>query len=460
MSLHQFLSILRARRGVAGLILLSTLLLALVWVLIRPASYMAKAPVLVDIRMDPVASTPYQGLVAPSFMTTQIDIIKSDRVAERVVKMLPKDQPPLKALAEQAAKKPNPDAWLAHAIQQRLEVKPARESNIINITWTGRTPAEAARVANAFAQAYLDTSLDIKTDPAKKYADWFEGQVQASREKLERAQNRLSEFQMKAGILSPDEKGDFETERLKELSAQLLAAQGRGRSGGSVDAESASVGSPLVNNLRAEVARMEAKVQESAANLGSRHPQMQALQAQLGAMRSRLSSETERVGHSANSSAASSRARQRELEQALTEQKQRVLTLNKSRGELTLLQRDVDTAQKAFETVSASAAQSKLQSMTTQTNVMRLASAVEPMEKTGPSGMQALMIAAVAGTILGIAGALLLELGNRRIRSADDLAMVTHLPILASVPGPRAIGPLRLAGVPRLALASSRSLAT
>lgn len=458
MSLHQFLSILRARRGVAALILLATLALALVWVLVRPASYTARAPVLVDVRLDPVANNPYQGPLPSNFMTTQIDIIKSERVAERVVQMLPKDQAPLKALVDPAQKKANPTAWIAYQITQTLDVKPARESNVINISWTGRSPAEAARVANAFAQAYLETSLDIKTDPMKKYAVWFDDQVKAAREKLEGSQRKLSDFQEKAGILSADEKGDFETERLKELSAQLMAAQGRAR-GGSPDAQSASMGSPLVNNLRAEVARMEAKVQQGAATMGARHPQMQAMQAELGAMRSRLGSETERAGSSAGASHAASKARQAELEKALAEQKQRVLGLNKQRGELSILQREVDSAQKAYETVSASAAQSHLQSMTNQTNVMRLASAVEPMEKTGPTGSQAMMIAAVAGTLLAIAGALLLELGNRRIRSADDLSMVTHLPILASIPAagvPR--NPLRLPAMPRISLASRRSL--
>src|SRR3954470_14177096 len=118
MSLYQFFSILRARRGVAGLILLTTVLLALAWVALRPANYTARAPVLVDVRMDPVNATPLQGMVAPTFMTTQIDIIKSDRVAERVAQMLPPGQPPMRAWREEAQKKPQPDLWLASMLQQ------------------------------------------------------------------------------------------------------------------------------------------------------------------------------------------------------------------------------------------------------------------------------------------------------------------------------------------------------
>ncbi len=177
MSLHQFFSILRARRNAAGLILLATLALALAWVVLHPAHYIARAPVLVDIRTDPVGSTPLQGMVSPGYMSTQIDIIKSDRVAQSAMAALPKDQQPMLRLAEAAKKVPSPQQWIAHQLQTELDVKPARESNIINITWRGRTPDEAARVANAFAQSYLDTYLNLKTSPAKRYADWFDEQV-------------------------------------------------------------------------------------------------------------------------------------------------------------------------------------------------------------------------------------------------------------------------------------------
>jgi chain length determinant protein EpsF len=453
MSLYQLFSILRARRLVAGLILLTTVLLALAWVLFRPGSYMARAPVLVDImRTDPVNATPQYGPVPTSFLATQIDIVKSDRVAERVVQLLPPDQPPLKALREKAQKKPGPNVErvIASVLQQRLEVKPARESNVINITWTGRTPAEAARVANAFAQAYIETNLDLKTDPARKYTVWFDDQVKEARDKLEKSQQRLADFQQKAGIVTSDEKADYETTRLNDLSQQLIAVQNRGRTG----ATTASDASPLVNNLRQDAAHLEAKIAQGSATMGSRHPEMMRMQAELATVRSRMAQEASRVGQTAASAAEAAKARERELQGMIAEQKQRVLALSKQRGDLALLKSDVDSAQKAFETVSASAAQARLQSMSNQTNVMRLASAVEPLDPTGPSGVQALLIALVAGTILAVASAMLMELANRRVRTAQDLALVTHLPILASVP---AAVPSRYVH-PRLSAPASRRL--
>jgi chain length determinant protein EpsF len=463
MNLSSFFSILRARRGLAGAILLATLIVALGWVLLRPASYKAVAPVLVDIqRPDPTSgNTGYayvQGLIAPSFMATQIDIVKSDRVAERVVKLLPADQPPMKALNEQAKKKSEPPQWIMRALQQNLEVKPARETNIINITWTGRSPAEAARVANAFAQAYLETTLDIKTDPAKKYTVWFDDQVQDARNRLEAAQQKLANYQEKAGIVTADEKADFETTRLNELLQQLSVLQTRGRGGSPAGASDSS---PLVNNLRQDVARMEAKIAQASATMGSRHPEMMRMQSELAAMKNRLSEESSRVGITAAQSAEAAKARERELQSAIGEQKQKVLAMNRARAELNLLKADVDSAQKAFDTVTASAAQARLQSMSNQTNVMKLASAVEPLDRTGPSASQAMLIGLAVGIVLAIAGALMAELANRRVRTAADLAMVTHLPILASVPAANSTHytPLRLAAPTSRRLALARSAA-
>lgn len=458
MSLHQFLSIMRARRGLAALILLIVVALAMAWVLLRPATYVARAPVLVDVRTDPVGATPLQGMVSPGYLSTQIDIAKSERVAQRALELLPADQQPMLRLQEQARKAASPQQWLVSAIQHGLDVKPARESNIINISWSGRSPAEAARVANAFAQAFLDTSLNLKTAPAQRYTEYFDQQVRAAREQLEKAQTRLSAFQEKAGLISSTEQGDYERQRLTELSAQLMAAQGRGRGAGETSPD--TVQSPVVSNLRGEVARLESKVQEAAASLGPNHPKMQQMQAELNAMRGRLAGESARAGRAAAASGQASANRIRDLQAQIAAQKARVLSTGRQRGDLSVLQQEVAAAQKAYDTVAASAAQSRLQSMTTQGNMVFLGSAAEPLEPSGPTPTQALVVALGGGLLLGIAGALLAELANRRVRSVEDLETVTHLPILGVVPAPKSrIGSLRLTNRERRLALTHRSLA-
>jgi polysaccharide biosynthesis transport protein len=135
------------------------------------------------------------------------------------------------------------------------------------------------------------------------------------------------------------------------------------------------------------------------------------------------------------------------LQGAVASQKARVLALNKERDELNVYRRDVEAAQRAYENVSQSASQTRLQSLTNQTNVVRLNTAVAPLLPSSPKLLLNLLIAAFGGTLLGVACALLLELANRRVRSAEDLVQMLDLPVLASISSSRMLG--QLPGAPR-----------
>jgi len=461
MTLHQFLLILRARYKVALLIILLAISAALAVSLVLPKKYTAQTAVLVDVRSpDPVAgagSAPIQGLVAPSYMATQVDIIGGDRVAQRVVKMLKLDENPRtkERWLEATEGRGTLEGWLADSLQKRLDVRPARESNVINITYKGSDAEEAANVANAFAQAYLDINLALKTEPARIYAEWFDEQTKASRAKLEEAQARLSEYQQKAGIVSSDERVDYETTKLAELSSQLTTVQGdttdsQSKRGSRGDTIAEVMQSPLINGLKADVARQEAKVQEVSVRLGENHPERQRAESELAALKSRLASETARINASIETTYRVGKDRERELQGAVGAQKARVLALNKQRDELNVYRRDVESAQRAYETVSQSASQTRLQSLTNQTNVVRLNAATAPVNPSSPRLLVNLLIAAFGGTLLGIACALLLELANRRVRSAEDLVQMLELPVLASISS--STGNTRLSGPRRLAL--------
>ena len=457
MRLHQFFSILRARSRLALAVFLGVLAIAAVWLIVRPPAYVARAPVLVDVRTDPVGTTPLQGMVSPGYVATQIDVVKSHQVAERVMKLLPADKEPMLRLKSDAAKSSKPDEAVIDALQHELDVTPARESNIIQIAWTGRSPDEAARVANAFAEAYLETNVDLRTSPAKRYTAWFDQQLDLARERLQAAQTKLAQFQQKSGLISTSGQADYEQQRLADLSSQLLAAQSHRATATPPDAGT----SPEVGNLRSEVSRLQAKVDEASQNLGPNHPRMQQMQAELRSMRERLSEASARAGQTVAASGQASAQRIHELQAQLEAQKARVLGLARDRADFNVLEQEVTAAQKAFDTVAASAAQSRLQSMTNQGNVVFLGSAAEPLLPKGPNKIQTLGIAAACGLLLAILASLLAEIANRRVRTEEDIVSMIGLPILGVVPAPASRARLlRLDGSrPQLSFQPSRSAA-
>jgi succinoglycan biosynthesis transport protein ExoP len=461
MTLYQFLLILRARFKLAALIALLAILAALAVSLLMAKKYQAQTSVLVDVRTpDPVAGVAMSGLVAPSYMATQVDIIGGDWVAQRVVKMLKLDQNEetraqwLKATDGRGSL----ERWLASSLQKDLQVQPARESNVINIGYKGDNPDSAAAIVNAFAQAYLDVNLALKTEPARVYAQWFDEQTKASRVKLEEAQARLSDYQQKAGIVSSDERVDYETAKLGQISTQLTAVQGettdsQSKRNARGDTVAEIMQSPLINGLKGDIARLEAKVHENSVNLGVNHPLRQRAEAELASLRRQLAVESGRITASIDTAYQVGKDRERELQAAVNAQRTRVLMLNKQRDELNVYRRDVEAAQRNFETVSQSAAQTRLQSLSNQTNVVRMNTATPPLTPSSPRLLVNLLIAAFGGTLLGVACALLLELANRRVRSSEDLVQILDLPVLARISSSSDVPQRRLGGgFPRLAL--------
>jgi len=441
MTLHQFFLILRARYRTVLIVIIIVMAAASLASFLIPSKYTAQTSLLVDVRTpDPVAGAGMSGVIAPSYMATQVDIIAGDLVSQRVVKMLKLDEDTATKAAWLKATqgKGSLESWIAKDLQSGLLVQPARESNVINIKFKGRNAEGVSQVANAFAQAYLDINLSLKTEPARLYATWFDEQTKVSRAKLEDAQTRLSDYQQKAGIVSSDERMDYETAKLAQISTQLTTVQGettdsQSKRNARGDTVAEVMQSTLINSLKGDIARLEAKVSENNIILGVNHPLRQRAEAELASLRSRLAIESNRISASIETAYRVGKDRERELQSAVNSQKIRVLALNKQRDELNVYRRDVEAAQRAYETISQSASQTRLQSLINQTNVVRLNTALPPIDASSPKLATNLVIAGFMGTLLGIGVAMVLELMNRRVRSTEDLMQMLDIPVLARI---------------------------
>src|SRR5204863_5423147 len=108
---------------------------------------------------------------------------------------------------------------------RKLDVKPSRESSLVEVIYSNPNPDFAAAAANAFARAYIETNLELKVAPARETAVWFDVQLKQLRDQFEEAQTRLSKYQKEKGITSTDQRLDVESARLAEISSQLVQVQ-------------------------------------------------------------------------------------------------------------------------------------------------------------------------------------------------------------------------------------------
>lgn len=448
MNLSQFLSILRARWWVGVIVFAVTVATTLVVSLLMPQKFTATATLLVDVKTpDPIAGMLFPALGMPSYMATQVDIMQSDRVTMRVIRALKLNENPQirQQWMDSTEGKGSFEGWLADALVKDLSVKPSRESNVINVAYTARDPAFAAAMANAYVQAFLDTAVELRVDPARQYSAFFDSRGKELRDAVEKAQARLSTFLRDNNLVANDERMDVETQRLNELSSQLVMAQtaaadARSRmaqaKSGSGDKMQEVLSSGVVGALKTDISRAEARLQELRSRYGDSHPQVIEAKANIAELRARLDAEINRVTSGVGISNTIVQSRESDIRAALDAQRAKVLKLKALRDEAAVLQRDVEAAQRAYDGVTSRQAMTRLESHSDQTNISILAPAVAPSEASSPKILLNTALSIVVGALLGLSAALVVELIDRRVRTVADAAESFGLPLLGVLPGP------------------------
>lgn len=441
MNFSQFLLILKARWLVAFLALGVTVATTLAVSLMLPKNYTGTVSLVVDSKAkDPVSGILFPSQLLPGYLATQVDIIKSQNVALKVVDGLKlADNAQIRQDYQEAAQgEGDIRHWLAELLLKKLDVQPSRESSVITISFEGTDPKFAAIIANAFAQSYVHTNLELKVEPARQSTAWYDAQVKQLRDKLEEAQTKLSDYQREKGLVASEERIDVETARLAELSSQLVAAQSQSFDTASRQSQSQNSlaeveQNPLIQSLKREVAGAEMKLSELAQKVGKNHPQFLRAQAELDTMRGKLEAEMKTAKKSVGTTATVAKGREADLRGALAAQKARILSLKQQRDEASVLIRDVENAQRIYDTALQRFGQTRLEAESTQTDIAVLNPAVPPVEPSSPNVMLNMILAVFMGGLLGVGLAFLMEMIDRRVRSADDLSAALGIPVLGEI---------------------------
>ncbi|HET7832230.1 MAG TPA: chain length determinant protein EpsF [Gallionella sp.] len=442
MSFYQFLLTLKSRQKIVWGVLLITVLAVLAISLLLPKKYTATTALVLDVKTaDPLNGTVAPALMMPSYMATQTDIIMSDRVAQKAAHLMKLDESVQvkEQWREATGGQGSMMVWLGQLLQKKLEVKPSRDSYVINIDFSAADPVFAAAVANAIAQAYIETNLELKVEPARQYAVWFEDKVKSSRAVLEKAQGRLAEFQRQTGYVATDERsGRIENAKIEQLSNQLALTesqtadtQSKQKQTGSKDTMTDVMQNPIIQNIKAELIKQEGKLQEMSHNLGYNHPQYQATKAEVEHLRKKLDSETQQIMKSIETSNNINRQKENELKAAIRAHKQQVITDSAQRDQAMVLQNDVESAQKAYDMVMQRYTSSHLESQSSQTNISVLNPATEPIVPASPKLLLNLIVSVFMGGFLGMGVAFASEMFDKRVRTVEDLLAQTGVPVLA-----------------------------
>jgi chain length determinant protein EpsF len=445
MNLTEVYISLRARWRIALAVLLLTVAAVAAFTLTRTPQYTATASVVLDVKSpDPIAGMVLPGMGTAGYMATQVNVLQSERVALRAVETLGLDKDPDRRAQWQQATDGQGSfkSWVSDGLSSKLDVMPSRDSNVITVAYTSPDAAFAAAAANAFVKAYIETTLELRVEPARIYNGFFDERGKQLRESLEKAQAKLSAYQQSKGIIASDERLDVETLKLSELTSQLVQLQAVANESGGRQSQSARnasqmsevFNSPVLVSLSSELAKAEARADELRTRLGENHPEMTELRARMAQLRTGIAAETRRVASSLAINNDVNQGRLGQLQAAVEEQRGKLLRLKDQRDESTVLQRDVENAQRSYEAILTRASQTAVESQATQTNVSVLKQATPPPYPSSPRVRLNITIGFLVGALLAMAAALLRELRDRRLRTDQDVLRGLAQPLLGVLP--------------------------
>ncbi|OZY86251.1 chain-length determining protein [Cellvibrio mixtus] len=446
MNLNSLIGILLARKWAILASCALALVAALAIILLTPKSYTAAIDLLVDSRgLDPISGQSQPTRMTGAYLATQSDIIRSRNVASKVIEQLALGSSPAMISAARLTGNPESDQRrMLSFLAKGLVVIPKRDSSVLSIAFKAQDPTLAAQLADAFAEAYIYTNLELRIEPAKQTSQWYNQQLAALRQELIDKQNALSSYQEEHGILASSDRLDLESSKLADLSSMLMAAQNerlnsQSRSDQIANTkrgqlETRALDNPQMQKLATDLAQAQARLTELATQVGENHPQYRQALSEVGALKQQMNRMLELISGSLQSSVELFQARADQLKAELAQQKELVLQLSRNRNELTLLKQEVDNTQAAYDAALARSVQTRLESQIAATDIAVLNSALVPTQPTSPNPLLITLLATLAGLLFGIAMALCWEWLDQRIRSVTDLEQGLGLPVLAYVP--------------------------
>jgi uncharacterized protein involved in exopolysaccharide biosynthesis len=446
MKFMQLLRILRAHTGLIALVLSCVMLVATVVTVSMTPRYVSTSSILIDsadARANATPNSPTQPY--SSFLATQIDLIASQTVALKVIdhlhivddararaRFLGAESPmatELRGLKDKVKSSfaklrgdpaPETDAGpqeqsnerfrIADQLLRKTMARPSPDSNVLQVSFSASTPRAAAEGANAFVQAYIDTTLELNVNPARASSAWLDSQVESLTKNVQQARANFSDYQQRSGIVGVGTGDDDETARLTDLNAQLVAAQSQNH--------------PAIQALKNDLARAQAKLNDLPPQLGPNHPSYLRAQSEVSALQAHLEKESGELAQG--------------LRREIAAQKEAMLHMKREHSKLADLKDVIDNGQRALDDAVQRATQARMNSQVTQTHISVVRVAVPPRQPMVPNPLFNFSLALFIGAALAIGLALWREVVCRFVRSADDLRDFLGVQVLGVLhAGPR-----------------------
>lgn len=437
-------------------------LAAIAYLIITPPTYSASATLLIDPRPKKIVSDDtYQAGVGTdlALLESQVAIIRSDAVLGRVVDTLGLVNDPefvttggqgigakIKSALGLPTRLPEPRTQAIVSLANRVVVKRAQKTYVVEIEANSEQPAKASTLALAVANAYLADQTTAKSEEAKRANELIDARLGELREQVRSAETRIDDFRRKNRLVT-SEGGTIGEQQLTRLNAELIAARSQASEAkarfdevstaaraGSFEAVTDPAKTGLVQRLREQLAQVSRREAALSAQLLPKHPVLLDIRSQSAEIKSQINSELKRLSAAAKSEYLVAEAREKEIQKSLEATQREVARTNTAQIKQRELEQEAAASRELLRIFLARSKETQEQQKISTPDARMLSPPSIPTRPSKPIPALILALGVLGGLAGGIARALVGDLFDRRIRTPADATSATGLPTLATLP--------------------------
>lgn len=439
--------------AVAAVITLAGVLLTLQ----LSASYQGVARLQIDPSRNPLAKSQNeaQAQLLSEAIETEVSVMNSVDLSRAVVKRLDlvKDPEFNKALEARRERGPVSAAEetdiVAKAVASHLNVSREKLTYIITIRFDSADARKAARIANEYALAYLDTKVGTKIGTAERQFVWYQKRMDELAAEVRAADEKVAKFQAEAGIVrgASNQQGTITDQQVGPLSVQLasaesVAAEARSKQisaqqqvgKGSLDTISDVRNSATIQDLRRNRAILVQSLSEMQVRYRDLHPDMMKVRDQLAAIDAQIRDEANRIVRSLKSDADAADARAGSLRMAMQRLEEKQANNARASVVAASMERDADSKHAAYERLSQQALETRQAAQNSIAQAQIIDTAETPQAPYWPNKPLLFFLSLIVGVGAGIATITTQELMVSGLRTVEDVEDKLGVPLIAAIP--------------------------
>ena len=447
---------------------LGTLIIGATLTLLMTPVYTAQATLQIDREAARVLESedvaPRENMMqGEEFFQTQYGLLRSRSLAERVIESLglASSNSTLEAMGVEA---PEPGGTAAaqaerrraaalSALQSNLSVAPVRGSRLVAIGYDNPNPVVAARIANGFAENFIQSNLDRKFESSAYAREFLEERIAQTKERLESAERQLVAYAANQQIINVGEPSEGAASggatesltsnnlvalnsALARTRAERVAAEERWRSANTAPLMTLPevLQNPTIQRLTEQRAILDAEYQQKLSIYQPDYPEMVQLRARIQEADGQIQTIAGNIRSSIRSQYQIAANQERSLQAQVTGLTGEVLDLRDRSIQYNILQRELDTTRTLYEALLQRYKEVGVTANVTANNISIVDLATAPRIPSKPNMLLNMAIAALLGIGLGVLAALVLEALDETLATPDDVEKKLGVPVLGVAP--------------------------